>query len=174
MKILKPVQADALAHKLLKHRERFLGVQRACGVPALWLMPTWAREANDIDDFSCYFGNGDPLDRPTVDVPAGRGPFDSWEDGCVDALHLDHVTDVHRWPWEMACWEWEKFNGFGPRIYHARPTGYLWSGTDQYQGGKYDRDGHWSRGTWDRQLGTVIVAKAIVGLDPEIAQGFVS
>lgn len=167
MKLLKPVLAKAEAERLLKYKPRFMKVQEECGVPALWLMPVFEREG---PSFTAYFGNGDPLDRPTVDVPEGRGPFATWEEGCADALKLDDVEEA-RWTWERACWHWEKFNGFGPRE-HGRPTGYLWSGTDQYRGGKYVADGVWSPRTFDRQLGTVVIAKAIAGLDHEIAGGF--
>jgi lysozyme family protein len=153
--------AALVAQRLLMHRERFLAVQARCGVPALWLMPVFEREN---PSFSSYFGNGDPLDRPTTHVPRGRGPFTSWEDGVVDALTLDHIVRVTQWTWPMAVYEWELWNGFGPRM-HGRPSGYPWAGTSIYRGGKYVADGKWSRGTWDHQLGCVAIAKAIEELD---------
>jgi lysozyme family protein len=162
--------ADAVAIGLLKNRGRFLALQTQCGVPALWVMATFEREG---PDFACYLGNGDPLDKKTTHEPHGRGPFSSWELGAADALHLDSVTACSEWTWEAACYEWEKWNGFGPRT-HGRTSGYLWSGTDQYHGGKYVSDGVWSRGTWDKQLGTVIIAKTIASMDAEIAKGFTS
>lgn len=161
-------EAEAVAKKLLANKARFMAVQTGCGVPALWLMPTFEREGPSFLD---YFGNGDPLDKRTTDVPRGRGPFETWEAGCMDSLHLDHVTQCSDWTWPMAAYEWEKWNGFGPRG-HGRPTGYVWSGTNIYRGGKYVADGVWSRGTWDHQLGTVIIAKQIAALDPEIGAGF--
>lgn len=168
MKPTKLTAAKATAQRLLKSRDRFLALQSQCGVPALWVMPVFDREN---PSFSAYLGNGDPLNEPTTHVPKGRGPFKSWEDGAADALKLDHVTLWNQWTWEGACWEWEKYNGFGPRE-HGRTSGYLWSGSDQYQGGKYIADGVWSRGTWDRQLGCIVVAKEIAALDAEIAKGF--
>ena len=170
MKLLQQKEAEVVAKRLLEHKDRFLAVQKGCGVPALWLMPTWEREG---PSFNAYFGNGDPLNHSTKDVPRGRGPFESWEAGCVDALDLDHITACAEWTWPAACYHWELWNGFGPRM-HGRPTGYLWSGTDVYRGGKYVSDGVWSPRTWDHQLGTVVVAKAIAALDAEIAAGFVS
>lgn len=167
---LRPGQGDPhkVAQDLLVHKDRFLALQSLCGVPALWVMPVFEREEPRFDR---YLGNGDRLDHPTTHVPRGRGPFASWEEGAVDALKLDHITAVTSWSWQMACYEWERWNGFGPRE-HGRETGYNWSGTDQYEGGKYTGDGVWSRGTWDVQLGCVIVAKAIAELDPEIGAGF--
>lgn len=168
MKELRPLEAGLAARRLLTHRDRFLAVQKACGVPALWLMPTWEREG---PSFESYFGNGDPISHPTRDVPRGRGPFSTWEDGCIDSLHLDHITACAAWTWPAACYHWELWNGFGPRL-HGRPSGYLWAGTDVYRGGKYVSDGVWSPRTWDHQLGTVMVARAIAAQDAEIAQGF--
>lgn len=159
--------AVTAAKRLLEHRDRFLAMQALCGVPALWVMPVFEREN---PSFSSYLGNGDALNVPTTHVPKHRGPFDSWEKGAADALTLDHITQVTEWTWERGCYEWELWNGFGPR-HHGRPSGYLWAGTTVYQGGKYIADGVWSRGTWDKQLGTVILARAIAELDPEIAKG---
>lgn len=170
MHFLKATEAEAVAKRLLVSKARFMNVQKECGVPALWLMPTFEREG---PSFNAYFGNGDPISHRTIDVPRGRGPFESWESGCIDALNLDHVSQCVAWTWPAACYEWEKWNGFGPRM-HGRPTGYLWSGTSVYRGGKYVSDGVWSPGTWDHQLGTIIVAKSLAALDPELAAGFVS
>lgn len=162
-------EAIAVAKHLLVNRDRFLAMQSKCGVPALWVMPVFEREN---PSFSSYLGNGDSLNHPTVHVPRGRGPFPDWETGAADALTLDHITLVPEpWTWARACYQWELWNGFGPRN-HGRPSGYVWSGTSIYQGGKYVADGVWSRGTWDQQLGTVILARAIADLDPEIGKGF--
>ncbi len=169
----KPTRStDAIiaAKRLLVHRDRFLALQKMSGVPALWVMPVFEREN---PSFNAYLGNGDNLNRPTTHVPRGRGPFDSWEAGAADALKLDRITQVPQWTWARACYEWELWNGFGPR-HHGRPSGYVWSGTSIYQGGKYVSDGVWSRGTWDHQLGCVELARAIAELDPEIGKGFVN
>lgn len=168
MKFTRLSEAQAVAKKLLVNKHRFINVQGFCGVPALWLMPVFEREG---PSFANYLGNGDPLHEITKDVPRGRGPFPTWEAGCVDALHLDHVSDCVEWTWPMAAYEWEKWNGFGPR-HHGRPTGYVWSGTSIYRGGKYISDGVWSRGTFDHQLGTVVIAKQLAAMDSELAAGF--
>jgi len=178
MKFLRMTEATTAAKQLLAHRDRFLAVQKDCGVPALWTMPVFERENPRFD---AYFGNGDRIigtDKKTTDWPRNRGPFATWEEGVTDALDLDHVVAAfNRNPhtWEFAVYEWEKWNGFGPRE-HSRPSGYPWSGTSIYRGGKFVHDGPggWSRGTWDHQLGTVILARAIAELDSEIGQGFVT
>jgi lysozyme family protein len=161
-------EAIAVAKRLLMHRDRFLALQSISGVPALWVMPVFERENPSFDT---YLGNGQSLHRPTTLVPKNRGPFSNWEAGAADALKLDHITDVSEWSWQRACYQWELWNGFGPRN-HGHPSGYVWSGTTIYQGGKYIADGVWSRGTWDAQLGCVIIARAIAELDDEIGKGF--
>lgn len=168
MKFTQETSAKVIATRLLKNRDRFLSLQTECGVPALWVMPVFEREN---PDFNAYLGNGDPLSKPTVHVPRGRGPFSSWEAGAADALKLDHVMLCPEWTWERACYEWELWNGFGPRS-HGRTSGYLWSGTSEYHGGKYISDGVWSRGSWDHQIGCVIVSKVIAEMDEEIGKGF--
>lgn len=160
-----------VATRLLASVDRFKKVQTGCGVPALWLMPVFEREDPSFDT---YFGNGDPLNKPTTHVPKNRGPFSTWEDGVIDALKIDNIAECPVWSWERACFMWESWNGFGPRLHHGRPSGYLWGGTSIYQGGKYVADGVWSRGTWDRQLGTVAIAKKLASLSPELETDFVS
>lgn len=164
-KLTEPTRVTAT--RLLQHRDRFLSLQQSTGVPALWVMPVFEREE---PSFECYLGNGDPLNEPTKHVPRGRGPFASWEAGAADALKLDHISAVEDWSWARACYEWELWNGFGPRD-HGRTSGYVWAGTDQYHGGKYVADGVWSPRTWDHQLGCFAIAKAIAELDPALGEG---
>jgi len=178
MRLLREGEATVEARKLLESRDRFLAVQKRNGVPALWMMPVFQRENPRFDT---YFGNGDQIigtDKLTTDVPRHRGPFATWEDGVDDALKVDHVVEAFKGntpTWTFAAYEWERWNGFGPRE-RGRPSGYDWSGTSIYRGGKFTHDGPggWSRGTWDHRLGTVILAKAIAALDQEIAAGFVT
>src|ERR1700722_2303138 len=79
-------EAIAVAKNLITNRAIFLKMQELSGVPALWVMPVFEREN---PSFNSYLGNGDPLNRPTIHVPKGRGPFevpDAWEKGATDAL----------------------------------------------------------------------------------------
>jgi lysozyme family protein len=170
VKITKPVIVKSITTNiLLPHKERFIAVQEATGVPALWMMPVFYRES---PNFGTYFGNGDPLDKPTTHVPVGRGPFTSWEAGATDAMELEHIAAVEEWTWERAVYQWESWNGFGPRS-HGRPSGYVWSGTNIYVGGKYVHDGPsgWSPRTWDKQIGCVAIARELVIQDPSLSIG---
>ena len=171
MVVTRPDAVDVEARRLLGFLPHYADVQRRTGVPAIWLATVFEREASS--DFRLYFGNGDPLDRPTRDVPRGRGPFtgsNAWEDGAIDALHFDHIDQVPMWSWAMLCYEGELWNGFGPRA-HGIHTGYLWAGASAYSEGKYVEDGVWSATTVDHQLGIVPVARRMVELQPSLDIG---
>jgi lysozyme family protein len=163
--ITERMQALAAAKRILALKPRYAEVSAQTGVPVLWLMVINERESGS--SLYTYLGNGQPLRQVTTLVPAGRGPFASWEAGAIDALHLDHVDQVADWCWPKALYECEAWNGFGPRM-HNRHTGYLWAGTNIYDGGKYVSDGVWDAGAWDRQLGCVPLMKTLVQLDASL------
>jgi hypothetical protein len=102
-------------------------------------------------------------------VPAGRGPFKSWEDAAVDALvHCaPHAARNQDWSPGGTLTKLEEYNGLG---YAARgqPSPYIWSGTDQYVSGKYVRDGVFDPNVVDRQLGCAGLIAAMMKLDPTI------
>lgn len=171
-KIIKPIIVKKIVATLLPHKSRFVAVETATGVPAVWLLPVWYREKPSFD---VYFANGDPIDRPSTHVPVGRGPFDTWEAGVIDSLALDHISSVEEWTWARAVYQFELWNGFGPRL-HNRPSGYVWSATDVYQGGKYvaDGPGGWSPRTWDQQIGCFAIAHELAAQDPGLAAGLIA
>jgi lysozyme family protein len=74
-------------------------------------------------------------------VPAGRGPFTSWEDAAFDALAMCPPFASRNKDWSPggALTMLERYNGLG---YAAKgvPSPYIWSGTDQYVSGKYVAD----------------------------------
>jgi lysozyme family protein len=104
--------------------------------------PRWDRQ----------LGQGDHLDRVSTHDPKDRGPFlahpgdvtpghDAWTRCCLDALiecgpYAAKWTD---WTAGGVLTLWEEYNGLG---YAARgvPSAYVWSGTDQYESGKYVAD----------------------------------
>jgi lysozyme family protein/peptidoglycan hydrolase-like protein with peptidoglycan-binding domain len=160
------------ATELMKFKARYTAVQERTGIPALWYMVINERES--ASNFGTYLGNGQSLRRVTTLVPAGRGPFASWEDGAVDATTYDHVgrPGPEGWTWAWFLFKCEGWNGFGPRL-HGRHTGYLWAGsqvydTDPHGGGKYVADGVWDASAHDAQLGCYPLARAIVQLDPSL------
>src|SRR5262245_12643461 len=151
-----------IARKLMRYKTQYLAVEARTGVS--WLVVAALHNRESDADFATYLGNGEPLDRRTALVPKGRGPFDSWEAGAVDALELDGLDQAKAWSPERACFEIEKFNGFGYRK-RGVCSPYLWSFSNHYARGKYVADGHFSSTRVDEQCGAVPILKAIMELD---------
>ena len=152
-----------LGLQAIANKERYQGVERDTGVP--WMMIAAIHQRESDCDFDTYLGNGEPLDEVTTLVPAGRGPFDSWEEGAIDALTYDGLTEVSDWRLEKMLFYCEKYNGTG---YHNKgiPSPYLWSLTTIQEPGKYVADGVWDPNYWDTQPGCCGVLYAIHRLDP--------
>jgi hypothetical protein len=112
----------------------------------------------------------------SVNVPRGLGPYRCWGDACEAAYAIDKLNEVGgiNWTWTRAAYEGELYNGFGPRA-HGRHTGYLWSWTNIYTGGKYVADGKWDPDHIDEQCGMVPMMAALLsasrsmGLDSALA-----
>jgi lysozyme family protein len=169
MVVTREAEVDETAERLLTYLPHYTDVSHATGVPAIWLAAVGEREGG-AGIFRTYFGNGDPLDRKTSDVPRGRGPFlgpNAFENGLRDALHLDKIDQVVGWTWPRSMYEGEAWNGFGPRE-HGKHTGYLFAGTNIYTGGKYIRDNVWSATAIDEQVGIVPVMLKMVALEPAL------
>lgn len=149
-------------------KARYQLVSARTGVP--WAMIGVIHERECSQDWTRSLAQGDPWDRVSVHVPAGRGPFMSWEAAAVDALvncppYAARNTD---WSAGAALTKLEEYNGLGYAARHV-PSPYLWSGTDQYKSGKYIRDGVYDPGVVDRQLGCAGLLKAMAALDPSAA-----
>lgn len=158
------VQAvNAIANRLMGSKSVYQKVSQTTGVP--WFVIAALHNRESDADFDAYLGNGEPLNRVTRLVPKGRGPFPSWEAGAIDALDLDRLNQVTDWSPERACYEIEKFNGFGYRAKHVNSP-YLWSFSNNYQSGKYVADGVFNPSVVDQQCGAMPIIKQIVALDP--------
>jgi hypothetical protein len=105
-----------------------------------------------------------------VHVPAGRGPFRSWEDCAVDALMNCAPYAARNKDWSIGglLTLLERYNGLG---YATRgvPSPYIWSGTDQYSSGKYIRDHVFDASVIDVQLGCAGLLIAMAALDRTIS-----
>jgi lysozyme family protein len=156
---------ERLARFAISNKPRYVEIALRTGVTWPHIAVLHRRESDA--DFSTYLGNGDPLNRATTDVPKGRGPFASFEDGAVDALHLDGLDSVLDWRLEKILYYCELFNGTG---YDRRglPSPYLWAGSSVQKPGKYVADGKWNGRAWDTQPGCAPLIATIAKLDPSV------
>src|SRR5712691_11379094 len=150
-----------------EHATEWTEVENKTGVPRLWGMSSFERESGS--DYSRSPAQGDRWSSISTHVPRGLGPYSSWGDSCVAAYGIDDLDDVGstNWTWARACYEGELFNGFGPRA-HGRRTGYLWSWTNVYAGGKYVSDAVWDPNQHDEQCGMVPMMMALYGMDSSL------
>ncbi|XUM21078.1 hypothetical protein ACRAVF_27330 [Bradyrhizobium oligotrophicum S58] len=164
-KITRDVSVTARA--LLKAKERYRTVEARTGVP--WPIVAVIHMRESSQSWARSLAQGDPWDQVSTHVPAGRGPFRSWEEAAVDAL-VNCAPHAARWSdWSIggALTLLEQYNGLG----YARrgvPSPYLWAGTDQYTAGKYVRDGVYDPQAVDRQPGCAGLLKTMMALDQTI------
>ena len=148
-------------------KARYQAVSAKTGVP--WAFIAVAHERECSQDWTGSLAQGDPWNRVSVHVPAGRGPFKSWEDAAVDALVncAPHAARNEDWSIGGTLAMLEQYNGLGYAA-RGRPSPYIWSGTDQYVSGKYVRDGVYDPNAVDSQLGCAGLLLAMMALDPTI------
>lgn len=147
----------AVADRLLFHKPRYEAVSKALkekGYDIPWEFIAVAHNRESNGDFNTYLGNGQSLTKKTTIVPKGRGPFNTWEEGALDALLYAPPYAAKNKDWTVGgtLAKLEEYNGLG---YAAKgiPSPYLWAGTDQYSKGKYVRDGVYDPNHVDTQLG---------------------
>ena len=151
----------------LRAKAKYQAVSARTGVPWAFIAVTHERECSQ--DWTGSLAQGDPWNRVSVHVPAGRGPFKSWEDAAVDALVSCSPYAARNKDWSIGgtLTMLERYNGLGYAA-RGRPSPYIWSGTDQYQSGKYVRDGVYDPNVVDSQPGCAGLLMAMMALDPTI------
>jgi lysozyme family protein len=147
-----------------RNKARYQAVADAVHLPPELIAALHWRESTG--DFGTYMHQGDPLGRRPRHHPTNIPTFYKWEDSAIhafghkawlrDDLRLtENSTDLAT----LATYA-EYYNGLG--YYQRRiPSPYVFSGTDQYNRGKYVSDGKYSRRTRDGQLGVVTMIQAI-------------
>lgn len=156
--------AEAIA-TVAAGRARYEEIEARTGVPWWFIGALHYRESTC--DFMGVLHNGEEIlgtGRRTTDAPAGRGPFQTWEEAALDALRLKGLHKIKDWTMERALFEGERYNGWGYRG-KGVPSAYLWSGTSVYAGGKYVADGKWSASARDKQMGIAPIMAALAPAD---------
>jgi lysozyme family protein len=159
---------DAIARKLLANKARYQKVEAKIRVPWWFIAILHNRESSG--NFAGVLHNGEHIigtGKKTRLVPAGRGPFSTWEEAAEDALKMKGLHKITDWSVERVCYEGERFNGFG-YYFRGVPSAYLWSFSNIYQGGKYIADGVWSAAARDAQAGIMPLLARMMKLDSSI------
>jgi len=116
-------------------------------------------------NFDAHLHNGDPLEKKTVHVPAGRPPVwlppSDWPSSAEDALTFEGYANQTDWSLAHTLFRMEAYNGFGSRR-HGINTPYLWSFSNHYTKGKYVSDGKWDPSYVSTQCGGAVMLKALV------------
>ena len=164
---------SGIADKLVAARSRYLAVQAKTGVPWFVIAVIHMRESSQ--SFSGVLHNGERIigtNRRTRLVPAGRGPFATWEDAAVDALVNCHPYAARNKDWSVGgtLLLLERYNGLG-YANKGLPSPYVWAGTDQYVKGKYVADGKYDPNTVDPQPGCAGMIKVIMTADQSVRFG---
>lgn len=169
-KLTRQTLGDSVAKRLVAAKQRYKTVEAKTGVP--WFVIAVIHERESTQSWSRSLAQGDPWDRVSVHVPAGRGPFRSWEEAAIDALANCHPFLARRKDWSLAgvLIALEMYNGLG-YANKGRPSPYLWAGTDQYTSGKYVEDGRYDPTAIDKQMGCAALLKHMMVLDPSISFG---
>ncbi len=155
---------DKIIVRIVRHQDTYRSVERLTGVP--WFAVAAIHSLEASGNFTRHLHNGDPLTARTVHVPAGRPPSGNppfrWEDSAADALALKNLHHVTDWSIERLAYEFERYNGFGYRLYHPHvKSPYLWSFSNQYTKGKYVADGRWSETAVSQQCGAMVLLKRL-------------
>lgn len=165
-------------------KARYQAVERITGVP--WFFIAVAHERESSQDWTGSLAQGDPINRPSVHVPAGR-PAGTWEAVAVDALVNCSPFAAKNKDWSVGgtLTMLEEYNGLGQasgpsgwagrpytperkQRFAPQPSAYIWAGTDQYKSGKYVADHVYDSTVVDSQLGCAGLLMAMMALDPTI------
>lgn len=155
------VKAETFANRIIAAEPRYKAVQAATGVPWYFIGALHMRESSC--NFEGVLHNGDRIIGTgglTTRVPAGRGPFGTWEASAIDALKLKDMHRVQAWSAARMLYQAEVFNGLG-YVGKGINSPYVWAGTNHEQSGKYVRDHVFDPNAEDTQLG---VAAALIRL----------
>lgn len=152
---------NSVAARLTASKARYQAVSTKTGVPWWFIAVVHERESSQRWDRS--LAQGDPWNKKSVHVPAGRGPFNSWEEAAVDSLTNCAPYAARNKDWSMgnALAMLVKYNGLG---YSRKglPSPYVWAGTNQYVKGKYVADGVYDPNHTDTQLGCAGLLKVML------------
>lgn len=159
------IQKPYDSSELLRCKPLYEYVSEITKVP--WQMIGALHSVESNCNVLCCLHNGEKIigtGQKTKLVPAGRGPFVSWQDAAIDALVFDGIANRGNWTIPKILMFCEKYNGLGYLRYHSDVLSpYLWSGTNLYTVGKYESDGKFNPKLISKEQGIVPILKALGG-----------
>lgn len=156
---------DSVATRINNNKQRYSQVAAKFPGMPWYVIGMWHYRESNLD-FAGVLHNGEKIlgtGRKTKLVPAGRGPFQTWEEAAVDALRLKSLQNIKDWTVERIGYESERFNGFG-YMNKGINSPYVWSGSNLYSVGKYVADGRYDPNHVDKQLGVMPIMRRIFDL----------
>lgn len=140
-----------------RNRARYEAVSKKTGVPAELIAALHWRESGG--NFNTYLHNGQRLGQVTTIVPRNI-LFNDWDSAAVHALTYKNYGKATDGDLNSCLAFAERYNGLGYRK-RGVASPYVWSGTTNYSGGKFVRDGVYNPWHRDQQLGVAVMMKAI-------------
>jgi lysozyme family protein len=154
-----------------EHKANYIGALARLNLPpSLWPVVACIHLREADLDWNTQLAQGDPLDRVSIHVPRGQGPYfgpDAWSRAAARALADEGIQMWGDWTPGGYTTFWERYNGLGYASM-GRPSPYVWAGTNQYVSGKYIADGEYSSSAIDSQPGCVEVLLWLAQKDPLI------
>lgn len=151
----------AAVQKAIANKARYQFVSEKTGVP--WDLIAAIHHMEASFNFNGVLHNGEKIigtGKKTTLVPAGRGPFASWEDAAIDALKYEGFAWLGGWSLPMKLQKAEKYNGLG-YLKKGLMSPYVWSMTNLYLKGLYVADGKFDPEAKSKRPG---VASILVGI----------
>jgi len=148
--------------RIAASRPQYDLVEKQTGAPWWYVGIVHAMECDS--DFTKHLHNGDPLSRPTVQVPAGRppnwNPPGDWVASAVDAITYQGYAGQSDWSLARTLYRLEGYNGYG---YYSRDINspYLWSFSNLYTQGKFVADHKFDPTAVSSQCGAAVTLKAM-------------
>jgi len=168
--VIDPEYKDTIQYyitRFKKYKERYIITGHSLGIPWYFIGILHSLECGF--NFTTHFHNGDPLTGRTVHVPVGRpkhppmqdGSY-RWEDSAIDALTGKNFHKNEDWSTANQLYMFERFNGFGYRLYQDMATPYLWSFSNHYVKGKYGSDRKYDPELVSKQPGAVVLLLSLM------------
>jgi peptidoglycan hydrolase-like protein with peptidoglycan-binding domain len=166
-------EIQAFQKHYTKNKKRYDALSKKHGIPAPMIAALHEREGDG--SFEHYLAQGARLgtDPRAQGMAPYHKPMDDWDESADWALEAKahHAEELEidantRDPAQLAAYA-EMYNGLG---YHGRnkPSGYIYAGTDAYQGGHFSKDGDYDPNGRTKQPGIMALLESVGAVDLDL------